>query len=70
MNLAVHVATATDSSVTPGGLLLFLVIALVVWLAARGSRASRRCERYGHAPDPTTVGTRGERCARCGARLR
>lgn len=38
--------------------------------ASAGRAARRRCDRYGHAPTPDTLGTRRERCGRCGARLR
>jgi hypothetical protein len=61
--------TATNHT----GLVLLAVLALVLYLgqrAATGRRNARTCARYGHAPDPETVGTRGERCARCGTRLR
>jgi hypothetical protein len=64
---------ATDPSSTSSTGVVVLLVLLVGWWLASSVTARRRarvCERYGHAPDPTTVGTRGERCARCGLRLR
>lgn len=61
-------------SAPPLELVLAAVGGTVWWLAASARRARRardRCDRYGHAPDPATLGSwRGERCARCGVRLR
>jgi hypothetical protein len=68
--------TATSHVDDPGasaGVVVLVVAALALyWLAsvATGRRRARVCDRYGHAPDPATVGTWRERCARCGARLR
>lgn len=55
------------------GLVLLAVLALVLYLgqrAASGRRNARTCARYGHVPDPETIGTWRERCGRCGTRLR
>lgn len=71
MTIATVVATADP--VPSNGLLLLVLLALVVWWgasAASSRRSSRVCARYGHVPDPDTIGTWRERCARCGARLR
>lgn len=63
-------AAAGDSS--PRGVVLLVLLGGVLLAAsvARRRRLTRTCARHGHTPEPTTVGTRGETCARCGARLR
>lgn len=66
-------AEAPSSTTGDLGVLLVLlaVVALVLVVnAARNRRNARLCARYGHAPDPATVGTWRETCARCGARPR
>lgn len=65
------VLAAGDGSNTSALVVLLVGLALL-WVAsvARRRRLARVCDRWGHAPDPTTVGTRGETCTRCGTRLR
>lgn len=72
MSLVDYAATG-DSTGDPAGYLVLLLVVggLLLWYRWAGARrAARVCDRYGHAPDPDTVGTRRERCRRCGTRLR
>jgi hypothetical protein len=66
--------STSQPGVSPGALLLVALVVLVLLAAARAAsrRRAQTCARYGHAPDPAApgFGTRGERCARCGQRLR
>lgn len=68
-----RVIVAAGSSAPSTGLLLIVLLVLALWWGASvasSRRSSRVCARYGHVPDPDTIGTWRERCARCGTRLR
>jgi len=69
-NELLTVAQTTTDADNTGTVVLVLAVLALLWLGARLSgRRARVCERNGHVPDPSTIGTWGERCVRCGRRL-
>jgi hypothetical protein len=72
VDTATELLLSSASSADPPAALLMLLVGLLVWFLvarARGRVNADRCARYGHVPDPDTVGTWRERCRRCGTRL-